>query len=201
MSQTLYCNRYTSEEKIENSDVIIFWGKDHDEAYVNVIEGKQIIVIDPVRTDIAQTADLYIPINAGYDLYLALLLNRFAIIEGLHNEEYLADFAPDYEDFYELTQSVRVKATLEILGLSLGEIGSILEMIKEKKTIIVVGASVLDHPNGADTLRTIDAFGMILGLFDKERLESPVVCTKSSMIDGFDGDIFEFIDEIERLVR
>ena len=155
---------------LEESEVVILWGRNPHTTHSHVLpflEGKKIIVIDPVKTAMAHKADLHIQIKPRGDLYLALLLSRFAIIEGLHDKDFLEEYASGYSDFYELTQSVRIKATLDAIDVTLGEIGSILEMVQGKKTAILVGVGVQKYRNGADALRAIDGFAAVMGLFGK----------------------------------
>lgn len=163
-------NHILSPDMLRESEVIVFWGRNPHTTHSHLLpflSGKKIIVIDPIKTKIADQADLYLQIRPNCDLHLALLLSRFAIIEGLQDTEFLELFGSGYNDFYELTQTVRIKATLELSDISLGQIGSILEMVKGKRTAILVGAGVQKYRNGADVLRAIDAFGAIMGLFGK----------------------------------
>lgn len=163
-------NEILSPEMIKESEVVIFWGRNPDTTHSHLLpflKGKKIIVIDPIRTSIAKRADLYIQIKPRCDLHLALLLSRFAMIEGMHDKDFLDEYASGYNDFYELTQTVRIKATLDKIDVTLGEIGSVLELIRGKKTAIFVGVGVQKYRNGSDVLRAIDSFGAILGLFGK----------------------------------
>jgi anaerobic selenocysteine-containing dehydrogenase len=163
-------NYVLSPKMLEDSEVIVFWGRNPHVTHSHLLPSlreKKIIVIDPIKTKIAQQADLYLQIKPHCDIHLALLLSRFAMIEGLHDVEFLEAFGSGYNDFYELTQTVRIKATLNRIDLSLGQIGSMLEMIQGKKTTILVGAGVQKYTNGSDVLRAIDGFGAILGLFGK----------------------------------
>ncbi|MFA5215626.1 molybdopterin-dependent oxidoreductase [Sulfuricurvum sp.] len=163
-------NYVLAPQMLAESEVIIFWGRNPHVTHSHLLpflSGKQIIVIDPIKTKMAEQADVYIQIKPHCDLHLALLLSRFAIIEGLHDTDFLEALGSGYNDFYELTQTVRIKATLDMIDVSLGEIGAVLEMIKGKKTAIMVGVGVQKYRNGSDALRAIDGFGAILGLFGK----------------------------------
>lgn len=163
-------NYVLTPQMLAESEVIIFWGRNPHVTHSHLLpflSGKQIIVIDPIKTKMAEQADVYIQIKPHCDLHLALLLSRFAIIEGLHDTDFLEALGSGYNDFYELTQTVRIKATLDMIDVSLGKIGAVLEMIKGKKTAIMVGAGVQKYRNGSDALRAIDGFGAILGLFGK----------------------------------
>ncbi|OHD87389.1 MAG: molybdopterin oxidoreductase, partial [Sulfuricurvum sp. RIFCSPLOWO2_12_43_5] len=163
-------NEVLTPQMIAQSEVVIFWGRNPHTTHSHLLpflEGKTIIVIDPIKTPMAQKADLHIQIKPHCDLHLALLLSRFAMIEGLHDKEFLEEHASEYNDFYELTQTVRIKATLDAIDVSLGQIGAMLELMQGKKTAVLVGIGVQKYRNGADVLRVIDAFGAIMGLFGK----------------------------------
>lgn len=164
-------NKNMPLSEIAKSDVIIFWGRNpHTTSshLLPLIKDKKIIVIDPIKTKIAKMANLHIQIKPHTDLYLALLLTRFLHINDLCDEEYLQERASEFEDYYELTQSVRIKAMLDTMGLSLGDIGDILEYVSDKKVAIVCGVGIQKYSDGSDVIRAIDAFGVALGLFGKE---------------------------------
>ena len=164
-------NKNMPLSEIKKSDVVIFWGRNPHTTSSHIlpfIKDKTIIVIDPIQTKIAQMADLYLQIKPHTDIYLALLLARFVQIEESLDEEYMEKYASGFEEYYELTQGVRIKATLENIGVTLGDIGDILHMTIGKKVAIVCGVGIQKYRDGADTMRSIDAFAVALGLFGKE---------------------------------
>ncbi len=164
-------NKNMPLSEIEKSEVIIFWGRNpHTTSshLLPLIKNKTIIVIDPLKTKIAKMADMYLQIKPRGDLYLAILLSRFLHIENSCDIEYLEKYAPEYEEYYELTQTIRIKATLEEIDITLGQIGDLLELIKDKKVAIVCGVGIQKYRDGADIMRAIDAFAVMLGLFGKE---------------------------------
>ena len=164
-------NEVLSPQMIAQSEVVIFWGRNPHSTHSHLLpflEDKTIIVIDPQKMSMAKKADLHIQIKPHCDLQLALLLSRFAVIEGLHDEVFLEEYASGYKDFYELTQTLRIKATLESIDVTLGEIGAVLDLIRGKKTVILVGVGVQKYRDGADVLRAIDGFGALMGLFGKQ---------------------------------
>lgn len=175
------------QEKIEKSDVVIFWGKNpylSNPEILAFLKDKKIIVIDPIKTEIAKMADLHICIKPRGDFFLAMLLCRFLYIYDSVDEEYLKKYTSEFEEFYELTQSIRIVATLKEIDVDLGEIERVLELIKDKKVAIVCGNSVQRNIDGAEALKAIDAFGAMLGLFGKEVFDTP-------------SGKFEFIEEFD----
>ena len=164
-------NKNMPLSEIAKSDVVIFWGRNPhvtSSHLLPLIKGKTIIVIDPVKTQIAKMADLYIQIKPHTDLFLALMLVRFLHINDGCDEEFLGEYASGFEEFYELTQTVRIKATLEESNITLGDIGHIIEMVNDKKVAIVCGVGIQKYSDGADVMRAIDAVAVALGLFGKE---------------------------------
>ena len=164
-------NKNMPLSEIAKSEVVIFWGRNpHTTSshLLPLLKGKTIIVIDPVKTKIAKTADLYLQIKPHTDIYLAMMLSRFLHINGSCDEEYIEKFASEFEEYYELTQTIRIKSMLENMDISLGEIGEVIELVKGKRVAIICGVGIQKYRDGADILRAIDAFGVALGLFGKE---------------------------------
>lgn len=164
-------NKNMPISEIAKSEVVIFWGRNpHTTSshLLPLIKDKTIIVIDPIKTQIAKDSDLHLQIKPHGDLKLAMLLSRFLHIENGCDEEYLEEYASEFEDFYELTQTIRIKATLDEIDLTLGDIGDVLARVKGKRVAIVCGVGIQKYRDGADVMRAIDAFGIGLGLFAKE---------------------------------
>ncbi len=157
--------------EIAKSEVVIIWGRNpHTTSshLLPIIKNKTIIVIDPLKTKIAKMADVYIQIKPHGDLHLAMLLSRFLHIDNACDMEFLEEHASEYEEFYELTQSIRIKATLDEIGVTLGQVGQVLELTKDKKVAIICGVGIQKYSDGADVIRAIDAFAAMKGLFGKE---------------------------------
>jgi len=164
-------NKLLSPEQIAKSEVVIVWGRNihtTNSHLLPFLKDKTIIVIDPVKTKMAESADFHVQIKPKGDLYLALMLSRFAIINGLEDEDFLEEHATEHDDFYELTQTVRIKAILDSIDVSLGDLGKILDLVEGKRTVILAGVGIQKYRHGADVMRAIDGFGAILGLFGKE---------------------------------
>ena len=164
-------NKLLSPEQIAKSEVVIVWGRDIHTTNAHLLpflKDKTIIVIDPVKSKLAESADFHVQIKPKGDLYLALMLSRFAIINGLEDEDFLEEHATEHDDFYELTQTVRIKAILDSIDVTLGDLGKILDLVKGKRTVILAGVGIQKYRHGADVMRAIDGLGAILGLFGKE---------------------------------
>lgn len=164
-------NKILPLEQIEKADVIVVWGRNLTVTNSHImpfIEGKKIVVIDPVKTEIAKKADYFLQITPRTDYYVAIMLSRFLFMEDSVDKEWLAEFAPEHEDFYDYTCEHRIKSILEYIGTDLGEMGEVLNYLRDSKVVFLVGAGVQKYSTGASTLRAIDSLAAILGLFGKE---------------------------------
>ncbi len=158
-------------EQIEKSEVVVVWGRDitvTNRHILPFIEGKKLIVIDPVKTKIAKKADLHVQLAPRSDLYLAILLARFIFLEELHDKEWLDKNAREYEEYYDFVRTFRIKALLALIDTDLDTIGEILSLIEGRKVVFLVGAGVQRYSIGDQVLRAIDSLAALLGLFGKE---------------------------------
>ncbi|MEN4052456.1 molybdopterin-dependent oxidoreductase [Sulfurimonas sp. NWX79] len=200
-------NKNMPLSEIAKSEVIVFWGRNPhvtSSHLLPLIKDKTVIVIDPVKTKIAKMADLHIQIKPHTDIFLAMLLYRFLHIEDSCDDAFLKEFASEHEDYYELTQTIRIKAILEDIGMTLGQIGDFLHLVVGKKTAIVCGVGIQKYRDGADVMRAIDAFAVGLGLFgkkgcgvaylgnSKEAIKMPFDLSKAKKVSKVDTPFDEF---------
>jgi anaerobic selenocysteine-containing dehydrogenase len=164
-------NKILPPKQIAKAEVVVVWGKNITVTASHLmpyLKGKKVIVIDPIKTTIAEQADIYLQIAPRSDFYVAIMLARFALMGDFEDKEYIEKHAPDHEDFYEFTQEFRIRPILEYIGTNLQELGHVLEMIKGKKTVFLVGNGVQKYSTGHHILQAIDSLAVILGKFGKE---------------------------------
>ena len=164
-------NRILPPEQIAKAEVVVIWGKNITVTAPHLmpyLEGKKIIVIDPIKTAIAKKADIYLQIAPRSDFFTAIMLARFALMGDFEDQEYIEEHASEHEDFYEFTQEFRIRPILEYISTDLQQLGHVLEMIKGKKTLFLVGNGVQKYSTGHHTLQAIDSLAVILGKFGKE---------------------------------
>jgi len=164
-------NRVLPPEQIAKAEVVVVWGKNITVTAPHLmpyLEGKKIIVIDPVKTAIAKKADLYFQIAPRSDFFVATMLARFAFMGDYEDKDFLEEHASDFEEYYEFTQEFRIRPILDYIGTDLKELGHILEMIDGKKTVFLVGNGVQKYSIGHHALHAIDALAVVLGKIGKE---------------------------------
>ena len=164
-------NKTLPYEQIAKADTIVVWGRNVTVTNAHMmpfLEGKNLVVIDPVKTKIAKKADIHMQIQPRTDYYLAILLARFIYMEDSQDTAWMEEFASEYDDFYDFTQEHRIKPILQYIGTDLGEVGKVLNHLRKQKVVFLVGAGVQKYSTGASTLHAIDSLAAMLGLFGKE---------------------------------
>jgi len=132
------------------------------------LEGKKIVVIDPVKTAIAKKADYFLQIAPRTDYYVAIMLARFIFMEDSDATDWMDEFAPEHEDFYDFTREHRIKSILEYIGVDLGDMGRMMNYLRDRKVVFLVGAGVQKYSTGSYVLHAIDSLAATLGLFGQE---------------------------------
>ncbi|MEA3371464.1 MAG: molybdopterin-dependent oxidoreductase [Campylobacterota bacterium] len=169
-------NKNMPLDEIVKSEIVIIWGRNpHTTSshLLPLIKNKTLIVIDPIRTKIAKSAELHIQLKPHTDLHLAMILIRFL------KSENRSDF----------------EAILEEIDVSLEQVRKILELVQNKKVAIVCGVGIQKYSDGADVMRAIDTFAMTLGLFSKEG------CGVSYLGNSKEGIISPFQTQAKRVSK
>src|SRR5581483_2662678 len=91
----------TEPEQFRHARTIIAWGANIHGNNVHLWpfieearrQGARLIVIDPYRTRTAACADWYLAINPGTDVALALAMMHVIVGEGLHDIDYVTQYA------------------------------------------------------------------------------------------------------------
>ncbi len=158
-------------EQIAKSRIVVVWGRNlsvSNSHFMELVKDKILIVIDPVKTELAKKAALHLQVRPREDFALATLLARFVYIEQIENYAFIDKFTADFDYFVELIRSFTVKELTDRTGLELEDVLTALMLIKDEPTTILVGVGVQKYAHGASVLRMIDSFAAMLGLFGKE---------------------------------
>ncbi len=90
----------------KTSRCIVIWGKNDRNTMPVVAEaifhareqGAKLIVIDPVQTQFAKMADLWLPIKPGHDGYLAMAMIHEIIANGLYDAEFVQNYCLGFDE-------------------------------------------------------------------------------------------------------
>lgn len=89
----------------KNSRCIVCWGRNDQDtnpsAYEDLLyarsKGAKLIVIDPVRTNLAEQADIWLQIKPGTDGFLAMAMMHWIIKHHLYDHEFVKNWTTGFE--------------------------------------------------------------------------------------------------------
>lgn len=166
----MWCN---DPEDMVKAKYIIIWGANpawcsmHTMKYIYQAreKGAKVVVIDPLLTQTAAKADLYLRVRPGSDGALALGMARHLVDKGLVDQDFVNNYSHGYAEFEEyLRNNVTVEWASEICGLSADVICQLAEEFTAVNPATVwIGYGMQRHVNGGANVRAIDAFVAMTG--------------------------------------
>ena len=113
-------------EQMRHSDLIIIWGNNVTVSNLHLARvikaardnhGAKLIVIDPKRTPIAEKADMFIQIQPGTDVVLALAMAAELERRGVHNDVFIDEWVDGYDAYMENARTYTTEMVSEICGI------------------------------------------------------------------------------------
>ncbi|WP_054200599.1 molybdopterin-dependent oxidoreductase [Clostridium baratii] len=163
--------RSHSLDDMLNSKNIFVWGKNTAFTTIHTMQmirkakanGSKIIVIDPIYTKTAEISDLYIRVKPGGDLALALAIGKTIIEKNLYDKEYIDSYVLGFDDYKEYVESLDLNNLLEISGVSMDDLESIVSLYTEKYSTLLLGYGMQKYKSGGNTIKAINTLGAITG--------------------------------------
>ncbi len=163
-----------SPQMLTQSKLILIWGSNpastapHLMPYLRKAQhgGARVVVIDPIRTLTARSADQHIQPLPGSDAALALAMMHVMVQENLHNRAWLAEHTLGWEDLLERVHTMPPERAAEITGLA---VETIVEFARSYATTTPALLRVTDginrHTNGGQTVRTLACLPAVVGQY------------------------------------
>ena len=161
-------------EMLIHSKLILIWGSNPASTAPHIMpflrqaqrNGTRIIVIDPIRTLTARSADWHIQPFPGTDAALALSMMYVMITENLHQPAWIAAHTLGWEQLLERIMQFPPERTAQITGLP---VETIVELARSYATTTPALLRVTDginrHTNGGQTVRTLACLPAITGQY------------------------------------
>ncbi|MBG7609396.1 MAG: molybdopterin-dependent oxidoreductase [Anaerolineae bacterium] len=157
---------------------IVLWGTNPPISHFTFIgpinealrRGAKLIVIDPLRTEIALKADLHLRPLPGTDGLLAWGLFRYLVENGHYDREFVAEHSVGFDDAASYASDFTSQLVSEKTGLKEEDILACGEMIAQgqPQAVNYVGVSLEHQDNGLNTVRSIACLGGLYGSLDRE---------------------------------
>ena len=157
-----------------DSKLLIFWGHNpvstapHLMPFVRQAQRKgcRTVVIDPLRSRTARSADLHIQPKPGTDLALALAVAHTIVKENKHNTDWLEKNTHGWPEFQQHIKQYDAQSVASICGIPAVEIKQLaLSMSESLPCMIRMGDAVNRNLQGGQTVRAIACLPALLGQY------------------------------------
>lgn len=164
-------------ENMANANLIVIWGA--NPAVTNIQQmkfiyqakdnGATVIVIDPIYTNTARMADIYIQIKPGTDGLLALTIAKLLIEHDELDHDFIDKHAIGWESFKSyLEEQISLQEAIEHTGVSFEAMQELANLYAQRKPCATwTGFGLQRHPNGGESIRAINTLVAISGNHSK----------------------------------
>ncbi|MDT3700188.1 MAG: molybdopterin-dependent oxidoreductase [Thermincola sp.] len=177
---------FRDEEDYEKTNLIIIWGANpfgslrpgsymaynNINGYLSPIldvkkKGAKLIVIDPVCTETASKADLWIPIRPGSDGALALAMLNIIIENKMFDTDFVEKWVTGFEKLKEHVRQYTPEWASKVTAIPARQISELAEMYAmTKPAVIHEGNAFAYHTNVVQAVRAIACLKAITGNLD-----------------------------------
>jgi anaerobic selenocysteine-containing dehydrogenase len=131
---------------------------------------RQMIVVDPRRTETAENADIHLQIRPGTDGALALGFHHLIFEKGWQAQEFLEEWGSGVEQFREYVKDFPPALVADICGIAEADLRAAVAMFATTlpSQIAMSPTSTVQHSNGFQNHRAMILLSAVLGMVDKE---------------------------------
>jgi anaerobic selenocysteine-containing dehydrogenase len=161
-----------------NARCIILWGTNPPVSHFTFMDsineakrrGAKLIVIDPLRPEIARKADLHLRPVPGTDGALVWGLMRHLLEGGHYDQAFVTQHTVGFEETTAYAQAFTPEFVAEKTGLKERDILACADMVTQGLPQVVnyVGVPLEHQENGVNTIRAIACLGGLCGALDRE---------------------------------
>ncbi len=163
-------------EEYANTDLYVSWGTNEAATAVHSVKfikelkekGGKLIVVNPLKTPVAEWADLYIRPNVGSDAALALAVANILIQKDMIDKEFVEKYTHGFEELKKEAAKYTIEKAVEITGVPAEQIEQFAEMYgKVDASILRIGYGMQRHTNGGSMMRAITFLPALTGMIGK----------------------------------
>ncbi len=130
--------------------------------------GANLIVVNPMRIELCDIADLWLRIKPGTDTALMSAMCRIIYDEGLWDREFVEGFCHGFDEFVKFLESLDLKQLSEITGVELSLIKEAARLYAtEKPSSIFFAMGVTQHVGGVDNVLSVANLAILTGNLGK----------------------------------
>ena len=166
-----------SPEAAAQAKLNIVWGNNATVTNLHLVRqirsskrrGGRLAVIDPLRTKIAEQADLHLSPRPGTDVLLGFALAVELERLGAHDRRFIADHVSGYDEFMALARSWPAEKAAEVCGVPAADIRLLASWMASAQPLVIAPGNGLERGrNGGSGVRAAIALPALLGRLGRE---------------------------------
>lgn len=131
-------------------------------------KGAKIIVTDPRLTESARIADLWLSIKNGTNMALVNAFGHVLIEEGLYNQDYVAKYTQDFDEYRAMVAKYTPEYAAQITGIPAGDIREAMRIYAAAPSaFILYGMGVTHYGQAVDVVKGLAALPLLTGNFGR----------------------------------
>jgi anaerobic selenocysteine-containing dehydrogenase len=159
-------------EAAENAKLNIVWGNNATVANLHLVrqiraakkKGGRLVVIDPLRTKIAEQADLHLALQPGTDVLLGFALAVELEQLGAHDRRFIAEYVSGYDEFMTLARAWPAEKASQVCGVALADIHRLAAWMAQADPLVIAPGNGLERGrNGGSGVRAAIALPALIG--------------------------------------
>jgi formate dehydrogenase major subunit len=161
-----------SYDDIEEARTIFVFGSNTTENHPIVgarikqaaLRGANLVVVDPRAIELAEYADLYLPVRPGTNVLLLNSLANVVVAEGLVDEEFASERLDGIDDFRAFTARFEPDRVAEECGVDAASIRAAARLVAEARPAMFVhGLGATEHMQGTEGVMAIVNLALLTG--------------------------------------
>jgi anaerobic selenocysteine-containing dehydrogenase len=161
-----------SPDAAADAALTIVWGNNATVANLHLVrqirgakrKGSRMVTIDPLRTKIAEQADLHLAVRPSTDVVLGFALAVELERLGAHDHAFIAKNVLGYDEFMALAREWPVEKAAEICGVPAEDIRTLARWMAEADPLVIAPANGLERGrNGGSGVRAAIALPALMG--------------------------------------
>jgi anaerobic selenocysteine-containing dehydrogenase len=163
-------------EACAGAQLNVVWGNNATVTNVHLVrqirmakrKGGRLVVVDPLRTKIAEQADLHLAIRPGTDVVLGFALAVELERIGAHDKSFIAKHVRGYDDYMTLARQWPVHVAADLCGVSPDDIRQAAAWMANADPLVIAPGNGLERGrNGGSAVRVAIALPALLGRLGK----------------------------------
>ncbi len=168
--------KHNAIKDIENSKLIVLWGKNPTFTNVHsmyhilraVQKGAKLIVVDPRLNESSQRANLHLMPRCGTDGLLAIGVAKYMVDKELVDKSFIDQYVKGYEEYRDYIASWSYEEILRLTEVDQEDFMTMLEMIgKTPEFTLILGKGYQRYTNGGQTTKAIAVLTALTGAIGK----------------------------------